>query len=409
MRLFTEINEGIRISVAALLANKLRSTLTTVGIVIGILTVTLMGTAIDGLNRAFLQSISALGSDVLYVHRRPWFIQSHGEWMKMRMRREVTWQQYRALKDGMTLAQAVAPVTDARRPVKYKNRQSTGVIVVGTTDEFLITSGVIVTEGRFLTASESEGGRPVCVLGHQVATNLFIGESPIGKKIKVEDSTMEVIGVLDRQGTLLGEVSLDNRIVIPIRFLLTTFRWSPDYEIQVKALSVKTLEETKEEIRGIMRRARRLRPGDADDFSINQQDLLVNRFNRVAGTIAAVGLFITGLSLFVGGIGIMNIMFVSVAERTSEIGIRKAIGARRRTILVQFLIEAAGICLLGGIIGLSIAVGVTLFMQRYFPVQISIQIISIALCVSIATGLASGFFPAWRAARMNPVDALRNE
>lgn len=149
--------------------------------------------------------------------------------------------------------------------------------------------------------------------------------------------------------------------------------------------------------------------GEDDDFSINQQENFVSTFNRVAGTIAAVGLFITGLSLFVGGIGIMNIMFVSVAERTREIGIRKAIGARRRTILLQFLIESAAICLIGGLVGLAIAYPLTFLMNHFLPAQMSLTAAGAAMSVALITGVVSGFLPAWRAARMNPVDALRNE
>jgi putative ABC transport system permease protein len=409
MRLLTEIKEGVRISGSALRANKLRSTLATLGIVIGIVTVTLMGTAIDALNRAFKQSISALGSDVLYVQRRHWFIDSYQEWLRVMRRPEITWRQYQTVKKEMTFARAVAPMTETRRPVRYKLRQSTRVSVVGTTDEFLLTGGIPIAEGRFLSPSEADGGRPVCILGTQVATNLFINESPIGKKIKLANQSMEVIGVMDKQGTILGEYSLDNRIIVPIRFFMAAFNYFPDYEIQIKAISVDKIEEAKEEVRGIMRRLRRVRPGDEDNFAINQQEMFLQSFNRVAGTIATAGLFITGLSLFVGGIGIMNIMFVSVAERTREIGIRKAIGAKRRTILIQFLIEAAGICLLGGLIALGIAIPVTFVLAKYMPAQVSPIIVSIALLVSIVTGVVSGFLPAWRAARMNPVDALRNE
>ena len=158
-----------------------------------------------------------------------------------------------------------------------------------------------------------------------------------------------------------------------------------------------------------MRRIRHLAPGDPDDFAINQQDQFLSLFHRVAGTIAAIGLFITSLSLFVGGIGIMNIMFVSVAERTREIGIRKAIGAKRRTVLLQFLIEAATICLIGGLVGLAIAWPLTLVMKKFLPATMSFNIVGIALLVALVTGVVSGFFPAWRAARMNPVDALRSE
>jgi putative ABC transport system permease protein len=162
-------------------------------------------------------------------------------------------------------------------------------------------------------------------------------------------------------------------------------------------------------LRNLMRRIRHVPPGQPDDFAINQQDQFIEMFHRIAGTIAGIGLFITGLSLFVGGIGIMNIMFVSVAERTREIGIRKAIGAKRRTILLQFLIEAASICLLGGLIALAIAWPLTLAIQTVMPATLSLFVVSVALLVSLLTGVISGFLPAWRAARMNPVDALRAE
>jgi putative ABC transport system permease protein len=409
MRFWTEIYEGLRISFAAVRANKLRSALTTIGIVIGIVTVTLMNTAINGINEAFKQNISALGSDVLFVQRWPWMINSHEEWVKVSRRRQISWDQYEAVVRSMTLAKAISPVDGVDRPIKYKNRQSGNVVIIGSTEQFIETMGLAVVEGRFLTAPESEGGRPVAVLGHQVATNLFIGESPIGKKIKVGGQSLEVIGVLERKGTFLGEFSWDNRIVIPIRFLVNAFRFRNDYEIQVKAISQDKVKEAEEELRGIMRRARRLRPGEADDFAINQQEMFLTTFNRVAGMIAIGGIFITSLSLFVGGIGIMNIMFVSVAERTKEIGIRKAIGAKRRAILLQFLSEAAGICLLGGILGLLIATGAMFGVRKFIPATMSLNIVLIALGVSIATGVISGFLPAWRAARMNPVDALRSE
>lgn len=409
MRLANEIIEGLRISASSVVANKLRSVLTTLGIVIGIVTVTLMSAAIEGINRAFTESISVLGSDVIYVQRRNWFIDSYEQWMKVMRRPPITWQHYETLARQLTSARAVAPFADTERPVHYKNRVSQSVAVIGSTEQFIVTSGLTVVEGRFLTSAEANGGRPVAVLGYQVATNLVIGESAIGKKVKLGGHTVEVIGVLQKQGSFLGEFSWDNRIIIPVRFLATAFRYNPDYEIQVKANSVEKLQETIEEVRGLMRRVRKLRPGEPDDFAINQQDLFLDRFNRVSGMIATGGLFLTGLSLFVGGIGIMNIMFVSVAERTREIGVRKAVGAKRRTILIQFLLEAAGICLFGGLIGLAIAIPSTWVLQKFFPATISPQIMGMSLAVSALTGIISGFLPAWRAARMNPVDALRNE
>ncbi|MDX1953452.1 MAG: ABC transporter permease [Verrucomicrobiota bacterium] len=408
MRILTEIREAMGISLSALRANKLRSGLATLGIVIGIVTVTLMATAIQGLNKAFLKSISVLGTDVIYVQRFGWFIDSHAEWMKAAQRRPITPAQVKQLEKELSLARAVAPLSDSRASVKYKNRSASSVTVLGTTEQFAITTGTIVAEGRYFSAAEAAAGRPVCVIGWDVATNLFINETALGKQLKVGDASLEVVGVLEKQGALFGQ-SLDNQVVVPLMEFMSSFRSFPDVEIHIKAVSVEKLEEMKEEVRGALRRIRRVPPGVDDDFTINQQETLIETFNRVGGTIASVGIGITALSLFVGGIGIMNIMFVSVAERTREIGIRKAIGAKRRTILIQFLTEAAVICLFGGLLALSIAYPLTLVVRKFLPASMSLSIVGIALLVSLVTGVLSGFFPAWRAARMNPVDALRNE
>jgi putative ABC transport system permease protein len=387
----------------------MRSLLTTLGIVIGIVTVTLMGTAIEGLNRAFMKSISFIGADVLYVQRFSWFNHSHEEWLKVQKRRDITLAQVQALERQLTLARAIAPTAETQERVLYKKRRSDSVLIVGSTDQLQQTSGFNIEKGRFLSPAEVEGGRPVCVIGFQVATNLFQRESPLGNKISIGERTFEVVGVMEKQGSFLDGGTLDNQTVIPLKQFVSAFWSHPDYSIQVKVKDLGQVEEAREELRSVMRKIRRVPPNAEDDFAINQQDQVLQMFHRLAGTIAAVGLFITGLSLFVGGIGIMNIMFVSVAERTREIGIRKAIGAKRRTILLQFLIEAASICLLGGLVGLAIAWPVTLVMQKFLPATLSVTVVSIALSVSLVTGVLSGFFPAWRAARMNPVDALRNE
>ena len=409
MKLTAEIVEGIRIAGGAIRGNKMRSTLATLGIVIGVVTVTLMGTAITGLNSAFVRSISSLGTDVLHVSRFSWFINSHAEWLKVQNRPEITLNQIKALEQQMTLARAIAPFTEWGTSVRYKNRSSRRIWVIGTTEQFQFTGGVNLSQGRFLLDTEVSGGRPVCVIGSGVASNLFLMESPLGKTIRVGEYPFEVIGVVAPQGNFLGRFSLDNQIFIPVKQMLSCFTRMPFTTIQVKAVSLDKLKDCEEELRGALRKIRHVAPGADDDFSINQQENFVNRFNAVAGTIASVGLFITGLSLFVGGIGIMNIMFVSVAERTKEIGIRKAIGARRRTILLQFLIEAAGICLIGGLIALAIAYPLTYVLNHFLPSEMSLTAAGAALSVAILTGVVSGFLPAWRAARMNPVDALRNE
>lgn len=437
MDLLTELKEGLAISWSAIRANKMRSILTTLGIVIGVVTVTMMGTAITGLDRAFLKNVSVIGADVLYVERFDWFIDSEEEWMKMMKRRRITLTQINslrgqletaeggssgssagsvlmatanALRSSLTTARAVAPVAYTGASVRYRQRGSDAVRVIGTTDDYALTASASVGEGRFMSPIEASAGRPVCLVGSEVATNLFQRESPIGKRIRIGGyENFEVIGVLERQGSFLGMFSMDNQVIIPLPQFISSFWSNPDYQIQVKVNEIARLEEGKEEVRVKMRRIRRLAPEQLDDFSINQQDQFIKMFHKLGGTIATVGLFITGLSLFVGGIGIMNIMFVSVAERTREIGIRKAIGAKRRTILLQFLTEAASICLLGGLIALAIAWPLTLLLQLVLPATMSVPVVAIALLVSLLTGVLSGFFPAWRAARMNPVDALRNE
>jgi putative ABC transport system permease protein len=409
MNFFTEIREGLAISWSAIRANKLRSVLTTLGIVIGILTVTLMGTAIEGLNRSFMNSISSIGADVLYVSRYSWFIQSYQEWVNAMKSPSVSFGDIDALQRQMTLAAAIAPVAEDNVSVKYLKRGSSGVTVTGSTEQYQTTSGLNLSQGRFLSAAECDSGRPMCVIGSDLATNLFLNESPLGEKIFVQRHPFEVVGVLEKQGGFSESGGADNGIIIPLAQYTRVIDDSPDYTIQVKVKGLDQLDDAKEELRAVLRRARHIAPEDPDNFAINQQDEFLEMFHRVAGTIAGIGLFITGLALFVGGIGIMNIMFVSVAERTREIGVRKAIGAKRRTILLQFLIEAAFICLIGGVIALLIAWPSTLLLRKIMPAELSPVVVGISLIVSALTGVLSGFFPAWRAARMNPVDALRNE
>ena len=411
MNLLSEITEGTRISWEAIRGNLLRSVLTTLGIVIGIVTVTLMATAMEGLNGAFREAISFLGTDVLYVDTREWFIDSDKKWDAAQKRGKITLAQVRALERGMSGVAGIAPTVDHNiEAVRFKNRSSSMVTIIGTNEQFLVTGGIVLSMGRFMTKTEAYANRDVCVVGAEVADKLFLGDSPLGQKIRVGNDALEVIGVIAKRGSIFGKISLDNQVVIPIGKMVTGFRWDPSCTIQVKVGDASRVDAVREELRGLMRKIRKVPPGRDDDFAINQQEQLLSQFKKVSAVIATTGFFITGLSLFVGGIGIMNIMFVSVAERTHEIGIRKAIGAKRRTILLQFLLEAAGICLLGGMIALVIARGLVEVARHFLPaVAMSPTVVLLALSVALVTGVVSGFLPAWRAARMSPVDALRNE
>ncbi|MBI1840347.1 MAG: ABC transporter permease [Verrucomicrobia bacterium] len=393
----------------ALRAHRLRSALTALGIIVGIVTVTLMGMTLDGLNAAFQSNLAKLGAETLYVQRLPWQITSYAEWLKLSKRTEFGWSQARRLEGNMTNAVAAAPITEGRFTVKYRERSGSGVSVLGTTPEYAITAGLTLSEGRFLSRDECEGGRPVCAIGFLVASNLFRGANPIGERLRIENESVEVIGVMAKRGSFMGLYSFDNQVVLPARFYLGAFQRYSEFTVQVKAPGADVLRQLEDEARVVMRVLRRLSPGAPDDFAINQQQSLLDSFGKVAGVIGSVGFFISGLSLLVGAIGIMNIMYVSVAERTREIGIRKAIGAKRRAILLQFLAEAAALCLIAGLCGLLLAWALSLLIATRLPVRMSFGVAFLALSVSIAVGVVSGFLPAWRAARMDPVEALRNE
>ncbi len=414
MTLLTELRESARIAIHAIRGNRLRSGLTTLGVVIGILTVTLVGTMLNGMTNSFQRSVSSLGADVLFVGRFPWM--SFDDNRRFRNRREITLTQVRELERGLTTALAVAPQADNNGvSLYYQNRRAKGVWLVGNTEQSLLIRGLSLAQGRWLTESDVGSSRSVCILGSYLADRFFPGGGAVGQKVRLDNATFEIVGVLEKQGSLMGW-NQDNQVVIPITRFAQSFFFRPDYVVAVKSRNPEMVAETKEEIRGILRRVRQVEPGRDDDFAINQQDAVAGFFDGFRLTLGSFGLFVTLLSLFVGGIGIMNIMFVSVVERTKEIGVRKALGAKRRTILIQFLIEAATLTLGAGLVGLAIAWPITWWIadvarrnDSMFTAEMSWWIVVLALGISVLTGVISGFVPAWRASRLDPVDALRSE
>ncbi|RCK76644.1 MAG: Macrolide export ATP-binding/permease protein MacB [Ignavibacteriae bacterium] len=407
MNLLSEIKEGLRIAFLAIKANKMRSILTTLGIVIGVVSVTMMATAIEGVDRKFAESASAFGANVLYVQKFPWV--GHEDWWIYRNRKDITLQVSTEIENNAKLVDAVAPNVTTVRSSQYLDKVMKNTFVTGTNEQYIYASATAIKDGRFISQEEAQGGRPVCVIGANIAENLFPNIDPVGKTLKIAGYPYQIIGVLEKQGGLFGIFTADNRAFIPIRSFMNNFGSRRDITINVLAKKGADIDDVKEELRGIIRKARKLGPTAPDDFNINEQDLLIQTFNTITTVIAGVGFFITGLSLFVGGIGIMNIMFVSVTERTKEIGIRKAIGAKRRTILMQFLIESSVICLIGGLIGLAISYPLSLLANQILPTAMPLSVVFIAISISLVVGIVSGFLPAYKASRLDPVEALRYE
>jgi putative ABC transport system permease protein len=368
-----------------------------------------MSTAIVGLREAFISSISTFGSDVLYIDKFEWF--GGEDWRFYRNRKDITYEQYESLKEIYTGYQAIAPNKRTfGRTIKYQERSVEATLIYGTTEDYLITGNAIPADGRFFNELEVQASRRVCVVGQDIAEGLFPNENAVGKDIKINGLPLKIVGVLEKQGSgFLGSFSLDGQIIMPLKVFERIFGDRGNMRIDIKVKNPEKIEEAKEEITAIFRTIRKVPPGEANDFAVNQQDAFTDMYDQTVGIIATAGIVITALSLFVGAIGIMNIMFVSVTERTKEIGIRKAIGAKRWSILVQFLLEAAIICLMGGIIGLFISYPLSLIIDQFLPTSMPLDVVFLALFISALVGIVSGILPAYKAAKMDPVEALRYE
>ena len=415
-RLWNEFSESSRIALTQIRANMMRSGLTALGVIIGIVAVTLMGTAINGIDIGFQNSLAMLGDDVLYVQKWPWG--RVDDWWNYQnrpiIRPEMADQLNRIIEESPdSLLLVSVPVAFRGSPVKTGENQISGVTIIGTTANYSQMMSADFKDGRLFNETESAGGRQVCVLGYDVAEALFPNSSPLDQTVRISGQPYTVIGVLAKQGAFLGLFSFDTQVLVPLNAFRKYFSVNSNgSQIRVKVRDKNRMDDAKEELIGAMRRVRGQLPGERDNFTVNQQQAFRDQLDPIKKGIAFAGLFITGLALFVGAIGIMNITFVSVKERTKEIGTRKALGARRRSILLQFLIEAVSICVIGGLVGLTLTFSLCLVLQvtmPSLPVVFSGSLVVISMVVSIATGVVSGFAPAWGASRLDPVVALRYE
>ena len=310
------------------------------------------------------------------------------------------------------LAIAVPQSSTYQASAKYRDRNLEQVFALGTNHNYLQTASGDLSSGRFFTAAEAASDEMVGVVGDDIASGLFPNEPALGKFVQLKNRKFRIIGIFRKQGKFLGLFSFDNQIIVPLGAFERVYGKSMFTSIRVKIKEQTRVTEAKEELLGMMRRIRGITPGKEEDFSINEQRAFKSQLDPIKNGIAVAGIFITGMSLFVGAIGIMNITFVSVKERTREIGLRKALGARRQTILMQFLIESVMICLIGGVTGLGITLFITFAIGQLlpsFPIQLSFDLVFASLTVSVITGIISGLAPAVTASKLDPADSLRYE
>lgn len=405
---FSLIIEYLRMAGVSIVSHKMRSFLTTLGIFIGVTTIITIWTTIQGLNSYINSTLSDIGSSVVYVEKFPWIITDN--YWKYRNRKNITWKEFEAIEKYSTLADFVTPQLMSNKTIGYKGTKFENVPVLGTTNNYVETSSVSPEEGRFLTELDVRNKVPVCVLGAELAARLFEFTDPIGKRIKIDGLKYTVVGILERQGEFFGQ-SRDNYAVVPIGTFRNAFGQHRGLQIAVLTNNPENVDDMKEELRGILRRERKVKPGDEDNFSLNEQNQLTGFYESTTSTLYAIIIVIGIISLLVGGIGITNIMLVSVTERTKEIGLRKAVGAKRNNILGQFLLESVAISSVGGFIGIFAGIIVGSIILNLMTVEggVSFSSVAVGFLFSTFVGVVSGFYPAYKAANMNPIDSLRYE
>ena len=405
---------AIKLSLSSITTNKMRASLTAICIVIGIWSVTTMQAIVSGLDKEFQQSMEFLGTNVIFIEKWPWGLgQGQYKWWEYRNRREIDIKYLDQLKKRSSYGIGFSAAIDRNIPLNRNGNTVDQANVIGVTRSYQETSVIKISDGRFITDHEEQYGGNVCIIGNGIAEELFPDTYPIGESLIVRGKRLQVIGILEKEGE--GALKIggdqDNSVIIPISTFKHIFSLRRGLQLIVKFNDKAAVDNGGQEVEGIMRNIRNLDALEKNDFAINKSELFRKEIDSFVGTINIVGISLTLLSLFIGGIGVMNIMFISVKERTKEIGIRKSIGARTSDILFQFLYEAVAICCLGGIIGTLLSILTVYIINAFTPLTATLNWLTIGTAFLICSliGLIFGLIPSRQASKANPIDALRYE
>jgi len=408
-RILSEVRDAIVQAAFSLVSHKLRAALTITGIAIGIMAVILIFMVEAGMSSSFARQLSTLGPNTLFVHKWKWGVNGN-DWWKYKNRPVVTQMDWRALEANAVLPEAIAPIVSTDASVTHGGKELKHVDIRGSTAKYLQATGWQVRHGRFLTEIDHELGTDACIIGADVEEAFFKGQDPLGQRLRVGPSTRcTVVGTFMRKGNAFGQ-SQDLRVLIPLSAFTRSFGLKRGLVLAVVAPAGK-MSETEDEVTAVMRNARHLQPDQDDNFSVNRQDKLLQGFNQMTLALNVVGVLIGIITAVVGGIGIMNILLVSVKERTREIGVRRALGARRTTILLQFLCEAVMVSAMGGFVGVALGAGAGKLVDVLtpFPASVDPKVVIGGCLGSILLGAIFGIWPALSAAFLHPIEALRYE